>query len=134
MFDSSRITYNISAILESRSGRALISVANAIFLPWATEYEIKTRRYQATIRCDTSTWDERVSSNVDCRSSPCLFNLETDPCERNNLAKIYPIITSQLYDVLKFHRTSLVPQINQPVDALRANPKLWNYTWSTWVT
>jgi hypothetical protein len=71
---------------------------------------------------------------VDCKTSPCLFNIETDPCERNNLAKIYPIITTQLYDVLKFHRTSLVPQLNQPVDAFRADPRLWNYTWTTWVT
>lgn len=136
MFDGYQVVYNFSAVMDSKSGKAVISVANALFLPWATETDIKTRRYQATIKCEAANlWGKIVPDNdISCQGNPCLFNIEADPCERNNVAKLYPAITTQLYEILKFYRTSLIPQINKPVDVFRANPKLWNNTWSTWIS
>lgn len=105
-------------------------------MSWANEYAIKTRRYQATIKCEsTNLWDktEKKENEASCQTSPCLFNIVTDPCEKNNVAKLYPAITTELYNILKYYRMGLIPQISQPVDAFRADPKLWNNTWSTWI-
>lgn len=134
IFDGYKTSYNITAVIDSKSGKAVASIANALFLPWASELDIKNRRSQATIRCDSAPlWPTGTSTNtMSCQVTPCLFNIENDPCERNNVARQFPAITTQLYDILKFYRLSLVPQINQPVDAFGSNPKLFNNTWSTW--
>lgn len=135
IFDGYKTTYNISAVIDSKSGKAIASIANALFLPWANELEIQNRRSQATVRCDSAPlWPTGTPNTnmMSCQITPCLFNIENDPCERNNVARQFPTITTQLYDILKFYRLSLIPQINQPVDAFAANPKLFNNTWSTW--
>lgn len=106
------------------------AMAKSLFVSWTNEVDIKTRRQQATITCESSNFWGDIGQ-MSCQTSPCLFNIDADPCERNNVARLYPTITSQLYDILKYYRLSLVPQITQPVDA-RANPKLWNNTWTTW--
>ncbi|XP_065211898.1 arylsulfatase B-like [Planococcus citri] len=136
IFDGYRTTYNITAVIGSKSGKAVSGIANELFLPVANEIDMQNRRSQATIRCDSaSLWPTGTTGNVlSCQVTPCLFNIDNDPCERNNVARQFPSITTQLYDILKFHRLSLVPQINQAVDAFSANPKLFNSTWSTWRT
>lgn len=154
MFDGYGQVYNTSAVVGSKSGQAIKSVANSLFVPWADEKTIEMRRRQATVRC-YRTWDTTsglfanenetgdrlktigggiVTNSSSCRGSPCLFNVDVDPCETTNLASQYPAIASHLYEILRFYRTTLVPQITQPPDAARANPKLWHRTWSPWVS
>ncbi len=154
IFDGYRTTYNVSAVIDSRSGRAIKEMADTLYIRWASEDDIKAKRHRATVTCDlslpTTDWtldsgNGRVgvtssptpaSNNVDrlsCRRRPCLFNIESDPCERNNVAASYPTIVARLYDMLRYYGKLLVPQITQPVDPFRADPKLWNYTWSPWV-
>lgn len=62
----------------------------------------------------------------------CLFDIDNDPCEFNNLASQKPDVVQHLLDLLNwYNRTALVP-LNTPPDPL-SNPKFWNYTYTNWV-
>lgn len=64
--------------------------------------------------------------------SPCLFDIEKDPCEYNNLAGKIPGVVQDLLDLLNWYNSTAVPPINTPPDSL-SNPKFWNYTFTNWV-
>ncbi|XP_003705279.3 arylsulfatase B isoform X1 [Megachile rotundata] len=83
--------------------------------------------------------DARVQCNVkeenripcDPTAAPCLFNIEKDPCEMVNLADKRPLILAIMERVLMNYRLTTVPPSNVNGDP-RANPALWNNTWTTW--
>jgi len=62
----------------------------------------------------------------------CLYNIEQDPCEFNNLAHEMPEMVEVLKNKLKQYRNSAVPIRNKPKDP-RGLPQYWNYTWTNWV-
>lgn len=68
-----------------------------------------------------------------CRLSYCLFDLETDPCEEQDVSKLYPEIVQKLRTRLDSYRDKLVPQTAFVLDP-EANPEKFNYTWSIWST
>jgi hypothetical protein len=70
-------------------------------------------------------------SNSKCKplERPCLFNLETDPCETYNLADKYPDVLQTLLDRLAEHNATALPPGNLPMDP-RADPSFWMYTWT----
>ncbi|GFW13557.1 arylsulfatase B [Trichonephila clavipes] len=83
------------------------------------------------------------SLEVDCGSKPengticeplkasCLFDVENDPCEYNNLAKAMPEIAQKLEELLNQYRIEAVPIRNLPMDPA-ANPKYHGYAWVPW--
>lgn len=63
--------------------------------------------------------------------APCLFNIEQDPCEYNNLAEKFPNITEDLVSLLNWYNATAVTPLNTPPDPM-SNPKYWNYTFTNW--
>lgn len=59
----------------------------------------------------------------------CLFDIETDPCELNNLAQAHPDIVEAMINELEKYRKSAVPPNNTPLD-LKGDPKNYNYVWT----
>nr|XP_037273281.1 arylsulfatase B-like [Rhipicephalus microplus] len=60
---------------------------------------------------------------------PCLFNIDSDPCERDNIAKEHPDIVDFLQLRMKQYRKKMVPPLNQPATR-KADPRNFNYTWA----
>lgn len=65
-------------------------------------------------------------------NSPCLFNVDEDPCEFNNLADQKPDILNTLLRRLSFYKKSAVRPGNKPLDP-QSNPKFHNYIWTNWM-
>ncbi|KAL0269023.1 UNVERIFIED_CONTAM: hypothetical protein PYX00_010767 [Menopon gallinae] len=61
----------------------------------------------------------------------CLFNLERDPCERTNLAKVFPEVVKSLQNRLKELKETVAKPLNLPGDP-SCDPSLHNGTWSNW--
>ncbi|XP_015768460.1 PREDICTED: arylsulfatase I-like [Acropora digitifera] len=85
----------------------------------------------AVIKCD-----ERLKSNgVSCNTSvfPCLFNIEQDPCEFNNLAFSNLDIVEQLLTKLVEYQKDALP-VWFPARDYRANPPQHQGYWGPWMT
>ena len=84
----------------------------------------------------------RNKLNIDCGqkktpcdpfNGPCLFHIDVDPCEMNNVVKKYPQVLKHFEDLLAEKRKFAVPSVRTfYVDPL-AHPSLHNYTWSWWM-
>lgn len=120
--------YRISSIMDSLVYRELQNLSHRLSHALPGEEAMLSQRSRATVRCPNRRRDDRSP----CPDGPCLFNLDADPCETNNLAVNYIDIASHLFDVLKYYKTTLVPQINQRPDPLNANPVRFNNTWQSW--
>lgn len=117
-------------IIDSKAYQGLQSVSRSLFIPISNAFKMRSLRQQATQNCGV-TLGPMASSP--CPDGPCLFNLETDPCEQVNLAYSRQDISIELYELLKFYRATLVPQPNIPLDAVHADPRRFNDTWAPWV-
>lgn len=122
--------FNYNAIVESKAYQSIQLISRTLFVPISNTFKMRSMRQQATIQCGVNLSPMAVSP---CENGPCLFNLENDPCEQVNVAYSRQDISSQLYELLKYFRTTLVPQINKPVDTLQADPKRFNDTWAPWI-
>jgi len=78
--------YNYSQILSSPAYHAIRSVMEAE--NELTETQIQQIRDVMTIRCDGDTLDNDQRPTTCYSNSPCLVNLNTDPCETTNLAQM----------------------------------------------
>ncbi|XP_078052451.1 arylsulfatase I isoform X2 [Augochlora pura] len=85
-------------------------------------------RRKAQIKCTTRNEEKIV---CDPLKAPCLFNIAKDPCEMVNLAEKRPLIMAILEKVIIKHRFTVVPPMNLDGDP-KANPALWNNTWTSW--
>lgn len=112
-------SYNASAVRSSRAGKALRSIKKC-----ADEEEIKKLRQEAEVKCVSV-------SHTTCKPlvKACLFNIETDPCEIQNLAEEHPEILHRLMARLNEWNLTAVPPTNLPLD-IKGNPKYWDYTWT----
>lgn len=92
---------------------------------------------QLTIFCENTFRDLREENSINCYlkinvtsickplKGPCLYDIESDPCELNNVAEDHPEILTMLMDELgKLQRTA-VPPNNKPIDP-KGDPKNWN--------
>ncbi|XP_043197040.1 arylsulfatase B-like [Amphibalanus amphitrite] len=82
-------------------------------------------RRQLAVECDT----ERPTA-AHCADG-CVFDVVADPCETTDLSDTQPLLRRQLEERLDQLRASMVPSRKVPADP-RADPKLWNYTWTYW--
>ena len=63
---------------------------------------------------------------------PCLFNIQNDPCEKNNIAQEYPQIVKELLTLMKqYNATAVIP--NNTPDDPKCDPALHEYRWDSWV-
>ncbi|XP_054721312.1 arylsulfatase I-like [Uloborus diversus] len=81
------------------------------------------------VKCGGKT--ETPSAACDPLTAPCLFNIQDDPCEYNNLASFETEVLQDLEKLLDTYRKQAVPIANKPLDP-QANPKFHGYSWVPW--
>ncbi|XP_060800557.1 arylsulfatase I [Amyelois transitella] len=108
--------YDTDKVFGSRAGKA---VAELGLMP--NNNTVAFIRKSTTVTCSENT------SAVRCKplQSPCLFNVQLDPCERNNLADAEPAILQRLLKDLSDLNSTAVPPNNRPLDP-HGDPKFWS--------
>ncbi|XP_053600201.1 arylsulfatase J [Plodia interpunctella] len=108
-------SYNISKVFDSPAGRTLKGLG---YMPSAGT--VGQMRKAATVKCDYS------APKVKCQplQAPCLFNVQQDPCEMNNLAASLPSILQRLASSLSQYNATAAPAHPPKLDP-RGNPKFW---------
>jgi hypothetical protein len=120
--------YNVTAVIHSLTGEALASLLSSTT---PDEEEILQLRAASTVTCTVRP--DATPCNPITVSSPCLFDLKTDPCETNNLASVYPEVLQEMVDLVSKYELTLVPQLNKPPDVDGSDPRKFNNTWSPWI-
>lgn len=128
------------AILTSNAGHALLKYAiqnkeeNDIGLNSVTISgdEVNEIRTQAQITCNGFTPPSNDSTEA-CHpiTSPCLFDILSDPCETTNLASQLPDVLARLQSKLDYYGSIAKPTRNKPGDP-KSNPENFNGTWTWW--
>ncbi|XP_066922227.1 arylsulfatase B-like isoform X2 [Clytia hemisphaerica] len=67
-----------------------------------------------------------------CNETHCLFNLQSDPCEYNDVSSQYPEIYQQMKNKLEDYKKGMVPPVNQPGDK-NCDPDLFGGVWTPWI-
>jgi hypothetical protein len=113
--------YDTEAVLSSMAARALASCTTLV-----TKQELEELRHQATIRCDGSDFKP-------CRPlrQPCVFDILSDPCEKQNLYAKGSETLRLLEEEMVAYRLTEVKPNNRRSDKF-ADPKYWNNTWTFW--
>ncbi|XP_071453514.1 arylsulfatase B-like [Hetaerina americana] len=132
-----KYSYDVNLILNSRVSKAMNLIGNHL-----QEEHILTLREKSKVRCEVDDlmlksvdYDtENISGPpiaCDIRVQHCLFNIKFDPCERRNLADVYPdVYASLLHNLAQINRTAL-PPANIPT-VPQSNPALWGYEWTNY--
>ncbi len=66
---------------------------------------------------------------------PCLFDIDEDPCEYNNLADKMPEKVDELLTMIEEYRAVSVRPLNLDIRVVidpQSNPKFWNCTITNW--
>ncbi|CAG9822418.1 unnamed protein product [Phaedon cochleariae] len=119
-------TYNTSAVLNSPAGK-VISKVNYSPL---TEVEYEGIRKSSTITCLDPKAKRNPCDPAD--GSLCLYDIPSDPCEENDLAKFFPSVVRRMKRALVDYRAVLVNQLEEGTDIENADPKLFRHTWNPW--
>ncbi|KAL3266708.1 hypothetical protein HHI36_010869 [Cryptolaemus montrouzieri] len=119
--------YDATAVYNSPAGRSIKKVS------YNTPLEIDDYvriRIRATVKCVANG----EKNPCDPSTNPvCLYDIPSDPCEENDLAKFFPSVVRRLKRSLVEYRKDLLPQIEQESNIERADPKLFKYTWNPWL-
>lgn len=122
--------YNDTAVITSPVFKAMIALN---VTSSETELQLKENirqiRLNATVVCEES--GRRYTGGPYCHSY-CLFDLEDDPCETNNLVSKYPNVTGTLIKKLQQFKKEMVPELSKRVDPA-SNPHFFNNTWVCWL-
>ncbi|XP_022918191.1 arylsulfatase B-like [Onthophagus taurus] len=125
-------TYSIEDVMNSKAGVSISGtfthqqIHENIFGKLLGKEEALELRKNATLNCT-----HKKGNVCNPSKSPCLFNLDIDPCETNNLIKENPKIANELLKSLEQYRKTALPLINIPRDP-NADPALYNGTWVNW--
>lgn len=104
----------------------LADYCDAATSPPLTAWKAQQLRSKTTITCN-----DVPHTKCDTQTGPCLFNIAQDPCERFNLAKVYPELVEMLGErVRAYDAVAEVPR-NRPDDR-RSDPRYFNETWTWW--
>lgn len=98
-----------------------------------TEEAITSLRKQATVQCPFNNEDYQQDIYL-CEplKAPCYFNLDKDPCERYNLAKLNPLQVQFLAGEVEEYRMGSVPPAKVAVGDPLANPDRFHGNWQWW--
>lgn len=89
-------------------------------------FEISFRK----LRLDATTiCSDKIGNNCDPREKVCLYNIDDDPCELNDLSKENPEMLRELLSRLAVINATAIPPANLPVDE-KGDPKYWAYTFT----
>ena len=81
---------------------------------------------------DCGSRPANASTNCHPKEAPCLFDLDQDPCEFNNLASGRPELVKELLGRLKLYEATAVPPRKEPEDP-KGLPYYHNGNWVPWV-
>lgn len=90
------------------------------------KHDVERLRQEAKVTCN-----HNFDNVLFCDSDPCLFNLETDPCELNNIANSNPDMVNLIEDLIRIYKKTSVTMSMYTDPA--SNPEFYNGTWSQWV-
>lgn len=65
------------------------------------------------------------------KDGPCLFNIQEDPCEYNNMAEKEKDVLNMMLQLLEKYKATMAPIRNKPYDK-NADPKLHDGVWTAW--
>ena len=85
---------------------------------------------------DLVTDGPKVKRDCGYSGTPCLFDIDSDPCEYTDLRKSEPEIYEKMYNLLlQYNETQKLPTLysQYPDDYEGANPELYGGFWSPWV-
>ena len=109
----------LPAILNCSAGKAFARAGFPIDTTVAKES-------QKNAVVDCGTVEERACNAY---MSPCLFDLEEDPCEKRNVAEDEPEVVEFLQALIEEYRKSAVAPIRRYSDPDSA-PSKWGYIWT----
>ncbi|KAH8411171.1 hypothetical protein KR222_009322, partial [Zaprionus bogoriensis] len=94
---------------------------------------IQQLRVEATHRCPAKEQNHTQSVFL-CKplEAPCFFNLAKDPCERYNLANLYPLQLQLLQQEVQQFRLGALESARVPIADARADPALHGGYWEWW--
>ncbi|KAK9875600.1 hypothetical protein WA026_009402 [Henosepilachna vigintioctopunctata] len=118
--------YDFSAVYNSQTGQ---NIRNTSYSPIEID-DYSRIRNRATIRCAPNGEKNPCDPSV---SPVCLYDIPSDPCEENDLAKFFPSVVRRLKRSMVEYRKDLLPQFEQVSDIERADPKLFEYVWNPWL-
>ncbi|XP_039296263.1 arylsulfatase G [Nilaparvata lugens] len=120
--------YNLTSVLESQAGKILSKLNPDAGTKMADTFlQLRT---QSTISCPNS--NRTINPDNECYKSECLYDLETDPCENENVIDRFPELGKSMKSMLE----SFEPDIRRrpPYDFDEAShPKHFNNYWAVWV-
>ncbi|XP_024083759.1 arylsulfatase B-like [Cimex lectularius] len=121
--ERSALEYNISAVINSPVARIFKEVNNASLV----EEKIASLRKMALVKCN----ETNKYIKCDSKLQPCLFNIEEDPCERNNVFQLHPDAVRIMESKIAKYRVNMIPPGNKRAESV-ANPRYYNNTWTNW--
>nr|CAD7402130.1 unnamed protein product [Timema cristinae] len=122
--------YNASAVTGSPAGVAVAQLYMRTYRSPTLSSRIPSLRWEASLQCTPDSPGSSCDPTVS--KGGCVYDVERDPCETNDLAVDHPDLASSLRALLVRHRRTLVPQGNLPTDSFNADPAKWGGAWTTW--
>lgn len=120
------VEYDVTAVQNSPAAKSINSVA---YTPIESGEFLRIRN-RATVKCAPGNEKNACDPSV---NPVCLFDIPSDPCEENDLAKFFPSVVRRLKKSLVEYRKDLVQQIEQDLNIEKNDPKLFKYTWNPWL-
>ncbi|XP_031839749.1 arylsulfatase B [Nomia melanderi] len=113
--------YDVPRVISSLAGRAVASIGLKL-----APKRIRELQSSVMVKCPP-----RNETLPPCKplKAPCLFDIRRDPCEGNNIAKLFPEIVNDLWEEIQRLNDSSVHPGNLPWDQ-KANPVFWDHTWT----
>lgn len=96
-------------------------------LNYSYDIDISSIRESSVVTCPLL-----LQNTCDPLVAPCLFDLNQDPCESNNIAFRKPYKLIEMLQRLDKYQRDVVPMGNQPFDP-RSDPIYHNNTWEWWI-
>ncbi|KAJ8680583.1 hypothetical protein QAD02_016370 [Eretmocerus hayati] len=120
--DASYPRYRVESALSSPTGSVIKQLPNFKF---PSTSEAMGMRRKSAIKCHPHT------NHPKCIISHCLFDIENDPCETQDLSGKHPEVVESLQSFIHDYRLVMMKQTNAPHDPC-SNPKYFNGTWMPW--
>ncbi|XP_037905107.1 arylsulfatase B-like isoform X3 [Hermetia illucens] len=118
----------VNLILNSTVNEVMSKLNAEIYMKLLTKDQILALRKSAIVDCPT-----RNLTDAECNpsKSPCLFDIENDPCERYNLADRFPQDLERLKSDVEYFRLHTEKPVRVPADPA-CDPRYYNLTWTWW--
>jgi len=129
----------MTAVAESLAGSRLSKtnclVSKADCMDTLTTYDLFYNvRSQAKVdgKCSERISDPDPNARFECFDSPCLFDIQRDPCEYHNIASRNPEVLNMTVDMLGQFKNEMTMQ-NYPQTDPEADPRFFDGYWDTWL-